>query len=107
MPEEDAEYVIQAMAKAKAGDRRVVVDWADKTPTDIPHGKPRRERQEKPQQRQEKPHREQRGKGKAFTKKDKREEDKFYAKLAPKQKEPRQKKEKKYSKDDWKQFFKK
>lgn len=31
VPEEDAEIVIRKMAKAKLGERRVVVDWADKT----------------------------------------------------------------------------
>ena len=30
VPEEDADAVIRMMAKAKAGDRRVVVDWADR-----------------------------------------------------------------------------
>ena len=30
VPEEYAEDVIRMMAKAKAGDRRVVVDWADR-----------------------------------------------------------------------------
>ena len=133
VPEEQAEYVIQQMAKAKAGESRVVVDWADKTSTDVPHGKPRREKKEAHEWeerrgkreeagakrdargRRESPYREddeaprrgQRNKGgRAFTRRDKEQEDKFYARLAPKQKEPRKKKEKKYSKDDWKQFFK-
>lgn len=111
VPEEQAEFVIQQMAKAKVGERRVVVDWADKTNPDVPHGKPRpasghakpghakRERGEKarPAGRSAAP---------AFTRRDRREEDKFYAKLAPKPKEPRKKKEKKYTKEDWKQFFK-
>lgn len=125
VPEEQAEYVIQQMAKAKAGERRVVVDWADKTNTDVPHGKPRREKKENHNReeagvkrdsrgRRESPYREdddapRRGRnkgGRAFTRRDREQEDKFYARLAPKQKEPRKKKEKKYSKDDWKQFFK-
>lgn len=122
VPEEQAEYVIQQMAKAKAGERRVVVDWADKTSTDVPHGKPRREKSDKPRHekkeqyvKRESPYRDDddaprrngRNKGgRSFTRRDKEQEDKFYARLAPKQKEPRKKKEKKYSKEDWKQFFK-
>ena len=126
VPEEQAEYVIQQMAKAKAGERRVVVDWADRTNADVAHGKPRREKKDAPRHekkdkfvKRESPYREddetprrggRNGGGRAFTKRDKANEDKFYARLAPKTKEPRKKKdgkkEKKYTKDDWKQFFK-
>lgn len=120
VPEEDAEFVIQQMAKAKAGERRVVVDWADKTSTDVPHGKPRPaankrgNADDRPKGKKgandrhpaSATRREGQGGGPAFTRRDKREEDKFYARLAPKPKEPRKKKTKKYSKDDWKQFFK-
>ena len=122
VPEEQAEYVIQQMAKAKAGERRVVVDWADKTSTDVPHGKPRREKPEA-QQRENggAPRRERQQGGRAFTRKDKQREDKFYDRLFGEEKprrqrkgasandggqQPRKKKVKKYSKEDWKEFFK-
>lgn len=122
VPEEQAEYVIQQMAKAKAGERRVVVDWADKTSTDVPHGKPRREKPEAPhREKGEAPRRERQQGGRAFTRKDKQREDKFYDRLFGEEKprrqrkgapandggqQPRKKKMKKYSKEDWKEFFK-
>ena len=34
VPEEDAAMVIKKMARAQVGDRRVVVDWADRTPAE-------------------------------------------------------------------------
>ena len=122
VPEEQAEYVIQQMAKAKAGERRVVVDWADKTSTDVPHGKPRREKPEAShREKGEAPRRERQQGGRAFTRKDKQREDKFYDRLFGEEKprrqrkgasandggqQPRKKKMKKYSKEDWKEFFK-
>ncbi len=134
VPEEDADMVIQRMAKAKVGERRVVVDWAEKE--DGSEGRDAAPRTRKPRRQQEdegseRPQRER--KPKAFDRRDRKREDKFYNKLngnveerpargrrgrgeaaAERPKRDRkkkdgapapQKKTKKYTKDDWKQFF--
>ena len=77
VPEDDAQFVIAKMAKAKVGERRVVVDWADRNDNNPAPARPSKKR------RGEKPE------------------------AAPKKKKNKQKNAptSQYTKDDWRKFF--
>lgn len=102
VPEADAEMVIAKMSKAKVGERRVVIDWADRSPgNDTPHqDRPKRGKSSAYKREDRAPRSSQYVKGKApattFSKKEKKRRggDDSFAPLP-----------KKYGKDDWRQFF--
>lgn len=100
VPEDDAPMVIAKMSKAKVGDRRVVVDWADGSPGNDAPSKAHPTRSRKPSSAREESRSPHYVKGKAPAparpKKEKKRRggDDSFAPLP-----------KKYSKDDWKQFF--
>ena len=101
VPEEDAEEVIRMMAKAKVGDRRVVVDWADRE--DAPDAVSRTSRRPKGTARADV--RQRRNATADHTERPQRgrKERPVREAHAPASKTGR--KGRKYSKDDWKQFF--
>ena len=101
VPEEDAEEVIRMMAKAKVGDRRVVVDWADRE--DAPDAVSRTSRRPKSKARADV--RQRRNATVDHTERPQRgrKERPVREAHAPASKTGR--KGRKYSKDDWKQFF--
>ncbi|MDO5074649.1 MAG: DEAD/DEAH box helicase [Bacteroidales bacterium] len=100
VPEDDAAMVIAKMSKAKVGDRRVVVDWADGSPGDGSPSKTHPARHRKPAAMRDEPRSAHYVKGKAPApdrpKKEKKRRggDEGFAPLP-----------KKYTKDDWRQFF--
>lgn len=90
VPEEDASMVIAKMSRAKVGDRRVVVDWADGSPSNgVPS--PSRAKRSAPASPRVKGQKEGAAPPKA---KKRRGGDEGFAPLP-----------KKYTKDDWRQFF--
>ncbi len=93
VPEENAKIVITKMSKAKVGDRKVVVDYADRAPS--VDGTPMKKERRKAQHAPAKNAKDASGKGgKKQGKKSRRgdDADEF-------------RREKKHKKDDWKQFF--
>ncbi len=93
VPEENAKIVIAKMSKAKVGDRKVVVDYADRAPS--VDGTPMKKERRKAQHAPAKNAKDASGKGgKKQGKKSRRgdDADEF-------------RREKKHKKDDWKQFF--
>ncbi len=98
VPEDAAKFVMQKMAKAKVGDRKVVVDSADRDPQSAPQGRGRKERRrdERPERnnrpdRFDRPRKER--KEKKGGRRGGRYEDADLFERGPKKK------------DDWKQFF--
>ena len=102
VPEEDAEEVIRMMAKAKAGDRRVVVDWADREDgTDSPSRPARRSgRGDRDDEHSRRPSRTDRGERPQGRRKEKGER----GEKAP-HSGKQIRKGQKYGKTDWKKFF--
>ena len=103
VPEADARMVVSAMAKAKAGDRRVVVDFdREKAPSTAPQGASRKRgkksREEDGYERS--PH-----EARSLTKKEVRSLRNADRKAARKT-EKKSRKAKQFTADDWKKFFK-
>lgn len=103
VPEADARMVVNAMAKAKAGDRRVVVDFdREKTPSAAPQGASRK-RGKKSREKdgdERSPH-----EARTLTKKEVRSKRNADRKVARKT-EKKSRKAKQFTADDWKKFFK-
>ena len=115
VPEADARMVVNAMAKAKAGDRRVVVDFdrekapsasSPKAPSASPKGESRK-KGKGPNRAESSPLGGRRGghEARALTKKEVRSQRNAERKAARKA-EKKNRKAKQFTADDWKQFFK-
>ena len=114
VPEADARMVVNAMAKAKAGDRRVVVDFdrekapsaSPKAPSASPKGESRKKGKD-PNRAESSPLGGRRGghEARALTKKEVRSQRNAERKAARKA-EKKNRKAKQFTADDWKQFFK-
>lgn len=95
VPEEDAEMVIRKMAKAKVGERRVVVDSADKSEHERAEDKQRRQNNKRRTEHSRNGKQNAEGANRAKDKKKNRKgTEKDFATPS-----------KKYGKDDWRQFF--
>ena len=114
VPEADARMVVNAMAKAKAGDRRVVVDFdrekapsaSPKAPSASPKGESRK-KGKGPNRAESSPLGGRRGghEARTLTKKEVRSQRNAERKAARKA-EKKNRKAKQFTADDWKQFFK-
>ena len=103
VPEADARMVVNAMAKAKAGDRRVVVDFdREKAPSAAPKGESRKKgKKSRGKDGDERsPH-----EARSLTKKEVRSLRNADRKAARKT-EKKSRKAKQFTADDWKKFFK-
>ena len=117
VPEADARMVVNAMAKAKAGDRRVVVDFdrekapsaspkREKAPSTSPKGESRK-KGKGPNRAESSPLGGRRGghEARTLTKKEVRSQRNAERKAARKT-EKKNRKAKQFTADDWKKFFK-
>ena len=98
VPEEYAEDVIRMMAKAKAGDRRVVVDWADR---EDDAARPASRRRPSSPSSASSPSASAASSSASHSSSSRRRP----AKGQARSEEKPERKGKKYGKDDWKQFF--
>ena len=102
VPEEYAEDVIRMMAKAKAGDRRVVVDWADR---EDDAARPASRRRPSPSASAASSSASHSSSSRRRPASDSPSPRRRPAKGQARSEEKPERKGKKYGKDDWKQFF--